>query len=160
MDHLPNDPAILVSSINMLLRDEEFDTLEALCYSFNTDPEELKARLLRHGYVYSERQHQMRPIGYDAPSTVKSLTTIPRDSVETAFSFFHQKHRIYVQSSLDWQKDDIECAVGDYADQMNRCLLMLLSSGRPDFLHTHNRFLEDVTHSLATLSQMMESYKK
>ena len=31
MDNLPKDPAILVSSVNMLLRDEEFDTLEALC---------------------------------------------------------------------------------------------------------------------------------
>ena len=28
MDFLPKDPAILVSSVNMLLRDEEFDTLE------------------------------------------------------------------------------------------------------------------------------------
>ena len=33
MDYLPKDPAILVSSVNMLLRDEEFDTLEALCYA-------------------------------------------------------------------------------------------------------------------------------
>ena len=29
MDFLPKDPAILVSSVNMLLRDEEFDTLES-----------------------------------------------------------------------------------------------------------------------------------
>ena len=28
MDHLPNDPAILVSSVNMLLRDDEYDTLQ------------------------------------------------------------------------------------------------------------------------------------
>ena len=34
MDYLPKDPAILVSSVNMLLRDEEFDTLESLCYNF------------------------------------------------------------------------------------------------------------------------------
>ena len=34
MDFLPKDPAILVSSVNMLLRDEEFDTLESLCYAF------------------------------------------------------------------------------------------------------------------------------
>ena len=27
MDYLPHDPTILVSSVNMLLRDEEFDTL-------------------------------------------------------------------------------------------------------------------------------------
>ena len=30
MDYLPKYPAILVSSVNMLLRDEEYDTLEAL----------------------------------------------------------------------------------------------------------------------------------
>jgi uncharacterized membrane protein YsdA (DUF1294 family) len=48
MDFLPKDPAILVSSVrsssarllpkgrkNMLLRDEEFDTLESLCYRSN-----------------------------------------------------------------------------------------------------------------------------
>ncbi len=31
MDYLPHNPDILVSSINMLLRDEEFDSLESLC---------------------------------------------------------------------------------------------------------------------------------
>lgn len=65
MDYLPNDPAILVSSINMLLRDEEFDSLEQLCYAFNRDPEEVKTYLATHGYVYSESQRQMRPEGYD-----------------------------------------------------------------------------------------------
>ena len=49
----------------MLLRDEEFDSLEALCYAFNREPAELKAYLLPHGYVYSEEQKQMRPVGYD-----------------------------------------------------------------------------------------------
>ena len=43
MEYLPKDPAILVSSINMLLRDEEFDSLESLCYNFNREPEEIKA---------------------------------------------------------------------------------------------------------------------
>lgn len=65
MDFLPNDPAILVSSINMLLRDEEFDSLEALCYNFDRSPEEIKDYLYGHGYVYSEEQRQMRPIGFD-----------------------------------------------------------------------------------------------
>jgi len=41
MDFLPEDPAILVSSVNMLLRDEEFDTLEALCFAFSRDDIEL-----------------------------------------------------------------------------------------------------------------------
>ena len=65
MDFLPTDPAILVSTINMLLRDEEFDSLEALCYAFKRDPKELKNYLLQHGYVYSIEQKQMRPKGYN-----------------------------------------------------------------------------------------------
>ena len=65
MDFLPKDPAILVSSINMLLRDEEFDTLESLCYAFNRDQEEIKEYLYGKGFVYSEHQKQFRPIGYD-----------------------------------------------------------------------------------------------
>jgi hypothetical protein len=65
MDYLPKDPAILVSSVNMLLRDEDFDTLEALCYNFGTEPKDIKNYLYRHGFVYSEKQKQFRPIGYD-----------------------------------------------------------------------------------------------
>ncbi|WP_276909252.1 DUF4250 domain-containing protein [Hallella colorans] len=65
MDYLPKDPAILVSSVNMLLRDEEFDSLAALCYNFNTTPDDIKSYLLRHGFVYSDTQRQFRPMGYD-----------------------------------------------------------------------------------------------
>lgn len=65
MDYLPHTPAILVSSVNMLLRDEEFDSLESLCYNFNRDPEELKAYLYKNGFVFSSDQMQFRPIGYD-----------------------------------------------------------------------------------------------
>ena len=66
MDYLPNDPAILVSSINMLLRDEEYDTLESLCNAFSRDPQEIKDYLLAEGYVWSEQQKQFRPKGFDA----------------------------------------------------------------------------------------------
>ena len=65
MDHLPQNPAILVSSINMLLRDEEFESLESLCDNFNTDAEQIKAYLYEAGYVYSEEQEQFRPVGFD-----------------------------------------------------------------------------------------------
>ena len=70
MDYLPKDPAILVSSVNMLLRDEEFDTLESLCYAFSREPKEIKAKeikdyLMKYGFVWSEHQKQFRPIGYD-----------------------------------------------------------------------------------------------
>ena len=73
MDYLPKDPAILVSSVNMLLRDEEFDTLESLCYAFSREPKEIKDweakeikdYLMKYGFVWSEHQKQFRPIGYD-----------------------------------------------------------------------------------------------
>lgn len=65
MEFLPKDPAILVSSVNMLLRDEEFDSLEALCYAFNKEPKDIKDYLMTFGFVWSERQKQFRPIGYD-----------------------------------------------------------------------------------------------
>ena len=66
MEYLPKDPAILVSSVNMLMRDEEFDSLESLCYAFSRDPKEIKDYLLKYGSVWSEQQKQFRPIGYDA----------------------------------------------------------------------------------------------
>ena len=42
MDYLPNDPAMLVSSVNMLLRDEEFDSLLSLCCYYDRNVDELK----------------------------------------------------------------------------------------------------------------------
>ena len=45
----------------MLLRDEEFDSLESLCYYFDTKPEKIKAILRDAGYVYNEEQEQFRP---------------------------------------------------------------------------------------------------
>ena len=65
MDYLPKDPAILVSSVNMLLRDEEFDSLESLCYAFSREAKEIKDYLMKYGFVWSEHQKQFRPIGYD-----------------------------------------------------------------------------------------------
>ncbi|MBQ6964225.1 MAG: DUF4250 domain-containing protein [Bacteroidaceae bacterium] len=65
MEYLPKDPFMLVSCINMLLRDHEFDSLEELCDHFGKESENIKKELLQHGYVYSEEQKQMRPVGYD-----------------------------------------------------------------------------------------------
>ena len=61
MDNLPQDPFMLLSSINMLLRDGEYDSLEDLCASFDRNEEELKTELLKHGYAYNEELKQMRP---------------------------------------------------------------------------------------------------
>ena len=65
MEYLPKDPAILVSCINMLLRDEEYDSLEQLCYAFGREPQEVKNYLDHYGYVNCEEQKQMRPKGFD-----------------------------------------------------------------------------------------------
>ena len=66
MDHLPQNPAILLSSVSMLLRDKEFDSLETLCYAFDREPEQMKNYLLANGFVWSDNQQQFRPIDYDA----------------------------------------------------------------------------------------------
>ncbi|MBO7069429.1 MAG: DUF4250 domain-containing protein [Bacteroidaceae bacterium] len=60
MDYLPQDPFILASCINMLLRDNEFDTLNSLCCYFNKDINELTDYLNQNGFEYIEEQKQFR----------------------------------------------------------------------------------------------------
>ena len=88
MDYLPKDPAILVSSVNMLLRDEEFDTLESLCYNFGTEPKEIKNYLFGYGFVYSEKQKQFRPIGYDNKGQHRDRLQFPASEAAHLYSFY------------------------------------------------------------------------
>ena len=62
MDFLPTDPTMLLSSIIMLLRDEEFDTLESLCSYFDREVSEVLQTLLDEGYEYDEKNRHFRPI--------------------------------------------------------------------------------------------------
>jgi hypothetical protein len=62
MDRLPKDPFMLVSSINMLLRDNEFDSLEELCAYFEREVEEVKEELKVCGYMYDEDQRQVKQV--------------------------------------------------------------------------------------------------
>ena len=93
---------------------------------------------------------------------------ITRDSIETAYSFLHQKRRstsgrllptgrknIYIHSTLDWQKDDIELAIGSYVDDMSQKLYETISDGRPDFLRDHKRFGDDITLAVDKLERML-----
>ena len=93
---------------------------------------------------------------------------ITKDSIETAYSFLHQKQRIYVlaslrwqtskaraHSTLDWQKDDIELAISDYANDMSQELYDAISGGRVDFLRDHKRFQEDITNAVEILEKML-----
>ena len=81
---------------------------------------------------------------------------ITRDSIETAYSFLHQKRNVYIHSSLDWQRDDIEYAIASYVDDMNPELLNTISGGRADFLKDHQRFAEDITNAVEQLEGMLE----
>lgn len=62
MDHLPQNPIMLVSSINMLLRDNEFDSLESICSYFDRDIKEIISTLNSNGYEYNSELNQIRPI--------------------------------------------------------------------------------------------------
>lgn len=80
---------------------------------------------------------------------------IPKDSIDTAYSFFHQKYRVYAHSRMEWQRDDIEIAVAGYADLMNPELFGLLSGGDEGFLHDHTRFGTDLANALGQLESMI-----
>lgn len=81
--------------------------------------------------------------------------SISTDSVASAYAFFHQKWRIYSQSAIPSQRDDIEYAISSYASSMDRVLYDYLSKGRSDFLMSHGRFPEDMQSALSSLQQML-----
>ena len=80
---------------------------------------------------------------------------ITKDSIETTYSFLHQKRNVYIHSSLDWQKDDIEFAIATFVDDISQELLNRISDGRTDFLKDHNRFREDITIAVELLENMI-----
>ena len=84
---------------------------------------------------------------------------ITKDSIETAYSFLHQKLQVYLHSSLDWQRDDIEYAISSYVDGMNQELYDTISEGRRDFLRDHKKFQEDITNAVAKLEGMLKPNK-
>lgn len=79
---------------------------------------------------------------------------ITKDSIETAYAFFHQKHRVYIYSNMDWQKDDIEYAIDSYIETMSPELFEKISAGRPDFLRNHLTFKDDLTKAVEILEEM------
>jgi len=80
---------------------------------------------------------------------------ITRDSIETAYSFLHQKRNVYIHSLLDWQRDDIEYAIASYVDDMNQELYDTMLDGTADFLRDHKRFREDITLAVERLENML-----
>jgi len=56
---IPKDPFILLSFINLKLRDE-YENLEDLCLNLKLNKEELCQKLQAAGFEYQERQKQFR----------------------------------------------------------------------------------------------------
>lgn len=60
MDHLPlTDTPMLVSAINFLLRDEEFDDLDQICFHFDVERADIEARLAADGFAYDPEQRRV-----------------------------------------------------------------------------------------------------
>lgn len=80
---------------------------------------------------------------------------IPKDSIETAYSFFHQKWQVYRYSTMQWQKEDIEYAISSYVDGMNKELYALLARGRESFLQPSETFASEMDEAVHQLEKMI-----
>lgn len=56
---LPTDPVMLLSFINMKLRDQ-YDSLDALCDDFNISKEEIIEKLKNIDYIYDNEKNQFK----------------------------------------------------------------------------------------------------
>lgn len=56
---LPNDPVILLSVINTLLRDKYAD-FQRLCDDYNVSEHEIKNKLSAIGFIYNETHNQFK----------------------------------------------------------------------------------------------------
>ena len=54
---LPNDPMMLVSTVNMYLRDR-YQSLDELCADLDIERKELEAKLLQSVFEYSEKYNK------------------------------------------------------------------------------------------------------
>lgn len=57
MEHLPKDPMILFSAINMLLRDD-YSSLDELCDDMNVDRENIESKLATFGFKYDPKHNK------------------------------------------------------------------------------------------------------
>lgn len=58
--NIPEDPLMLVSLLNMKLRDDDYDDLEDLCQSLSIDKEEVVTKLKEIGFEYIASLKQFR----------------------------------------------------------------------------------------------------
>lgn len=56
---LPDNPVMLLSVINMKLRDQ-YDSLDSLCDDLDVNKEEILEKLEKINYFYDEKQNQFK----------------------------------------------------------------------------------------------------
>lgn len=78
-----------------------------------------------------------------------------KDSIESAYCFFHQKLRVYEFSHRHTQCDNIEYAISQYVDGMTPALYQLLANGTPYYLLDQTAFEQDMRHAIELLDGMM-----
>lgn len=79
---------------------------------------------------------------------------VSKDSIESAYCFFHQKWRVYSYSNNLRQKDDIEYSIASYVESMNRQLYETIADGKLDFLTDHTSFSIDMQTAISRLDIM------
>lgn len=57
MENIPSDPFMLLSFLNMKLRDE-YDSLDSLCDDMGIDKDAIVEKLREAGFEYSEEQNK------------------------------------------------------------------------------------------------------
>lgn len=78
-----------------------------------------------------------------------------KHEIELAYSFFHQKQRVYQYSTMEWQKEDIEYAIAQYVEGMNSELYAMIAYGRKDYLLNHSTFPTDIVSALEVLEGLL-----
>lgn len=81
---------------------------------------------------------------------------ITKDSIESAYCFFHQKWRVYAHSSSITQKDDIEYAIASYIEGMSKSLYTRIAEGNQHFLMDHKSFSYDMPKAIERLEDVMQ----
>ena len=51
---LPQDPFMLMSMLNMKMRDDDYETLDQLCDALGADKSEIESRLASIGYIFNK----------------------------------------------------------------------------------------------------------
>ncbi len=63
----PNNPAILLSVVNLKLRDQ-YDSFGSLCEDLDWDQENIQLILKTIGYVYDPHTNQFKAVGEESES--------------------------------------------------------------------------------------------